>query len=96
VNTVVNVDLGFQGIKKDYPDLDIKIPHKKPRGRELTKKQKEENRKLSSRRVLAEHTIGGIKRLRSLSTTYRNKKEKFDDMIMNIGCGIWNYHLKSA
>jgi len=29
VNTVVNVDLGFQGIKKDYPDLDIKIPHKK-------------------------------------------------------------------
>jgi len=96
VNTVVNVDLGFQGIKKDYPDLDIKIPHKKPRGRELTKKQKEENRKLSSRRVLAEHAIGGIKRLRSLANTYRNKKEKFDDMIMNIGCGIWNYHLKSA
>ena len=40
VNTVVNVDLGFQGIKKDYPDLDIKIPHKKPRGRELTKGKK--------------------------------------------------------
>jgi hypothetical protein len=77
VNTVVNVDLGFQGIKKDYPDLDIKIPHKKPRGRELTKEQKEENRKLSSRRVLAEHAIGGVKRLRALSNTYRNKKEKF-------------------
>jgi len=96
VNTVVNVDLGFLGITKDYPDLHIRIPHKKPRGRELTKEQKEENRKLSSRRVLAEHAIGGVKRLKSLSNTYRNKKEKFDDMIMNMGCGIWNYHLKRA
>jgi len=96
VNTVVNVDLGFQGIKKDYPDIDIRIPHKKPRGRELTKEQKEENRKLSSRRVIAEHAIGGVKRLRALSNTYRNKKEKFDDTIMNIGCGVWNYHLKCA
>jgi len=46
--------------------------------------------------VIAEHAIGGVKRLRALSNTYRNKKEKFDDTIMNIGCGIWNYHLKSA
>ena len=73
MNTVVNVDLGFLGITKDYPDLDIRIPHKKPRGRELTKEQKEENRKLSSRRVLAKHAIGGVKRLKSLSNTYRTK-----------------------
>jgi len=44
--------------------------------------------------VIAEHAIGGVKRLRALSNTYRNKKEKFDDTIMNIGCGVWNYHLK--
>jgi hypothetical protein len=96
VNTVVNVDLGFQGIKKDYPDIDIRIPHKKPRGRKLTNEQKEENRRLSSRRVIAEHAIGGVKRLRALSNTYRNKKEEFDDIIINIGCGVWHYHLKCS
>ena len=96
LNTAVNVDLGFQGIKKEYPDLEIRIPHKKPRGRELTDEQKEGNRKLSSRRVLVEHALGGVKRLKSLSNIFRNKREKFDDMIMNIGCGLWNYHLKHA
>jgi len=95
VNTVVNVDLGFLGITKDYPDLHIRIPHKKPRGRELTKgrKKKIANYLLAG---AAEHAIGGVKRLKALSNTYRNKKEKFDDMIMNMGCGIWNYHLKRA
>ncbi len=33
---LVNVDLGFQGIKKNYKNLSIKIPHKKPKNKELT------------------------------------------------------------
>jgi len=94
--TLVNVDLGFQGSKKKYTNLKINIPHKKPPLKELTTNQKEENRRFSSRRVLVEHAIGGIKRLKSLINTFRNRTDKFDDMIMNIGCGIWNYHLKSA
>lgn len=95
-NTIVNVDLGFQGIKNDYPDLNIRIPHKKPRGKELTEERKEENRKISSRRVLVENAIGGVKRLKSLTDIFRNKKEKFDDMLMNVGCGLWNLHLVTA
>jgi hypothetical protein len=35
------VDLGFLGLQNEY--VNIKIPHKKPRGGELTAQQKEEN-----------------------------------------------------
>ncbi|OAD19993.1 transposase, IS4 family protein [Candidatus Thiomargarita nelsonii] len=30
------VDLGFQGIETDFPSLEVIIPKKKPRGKELT------------------------------------------------------------
>jgi hypothetical protein len=41
---VVNwVDLGFQGIEKYFPSLEVIIPNKKPRGKELTLEQKAEN-----------------------------------------------------
>jgi DDE superfamily endonuclease len=36
----------------------MQTPHKKPRGGELTKEQKEENKKLSNtRRIFVEHVI---------------------------------------
>lgn len=94
--TKTNVDLGFKGIEKDFPHADTSIPHKKPRGGELTPEQRDENRSISSHRVLSEHTIGGVKRLKSLTDTYRNTTKNFDDRLINIGCGIWNYHLKAA
>jgi hypothetical protein len=38
------VDLGFQGIKKDFPQLEVVIPNKKPRKKDLLPEQKAENR----------------------------------------------------
>jgi len=94
--TDANVDPGFQGIRNDFPHLNSVIPHKKPRGRELTPEQKTENRMISSHRVISEHAICGVKILKSLRDIYRNRKESFDGRLMNIGCGIWNYRLKAA
>lgn len=48
----VLLDSGFQGVQKDYDN--IKLPHKKPKGKKLTESQKLENRALSSRRVICE------------------------------------------
>ncbi len=92
---LVNVDLGFQGIKKNYKNLSIKIPHKKPKNKELTTIQKKENRELSGHRVLVENAIGGVKRLRCLTDSYRNKK-KYGDKFMLVGCGLWNFYLEVA
>ena len=88
-----HVDLAFKGIDRQYPDHRISMPERKPRTRGLTEARKSRNKKKSSVRVLAEHAIGGIKRLRIVSDVFRNKKKNFDDQAMLISCGLWNYHL---
>ena len=92
---VVNwVDLGFQGIEKDFPSLEVVIPNKKPRGEELTVEQKAENTMVARVRILSEHAIGGIKRLKAVTDTFRNRIKHFADSFMLFGCGLWNFHLK--
>lgn len=87
------LDNGFQGIEKDFPDLKVYMPQRKPRGKPLSKERKALNRGISGIRVLVEHAIGGIKRLRSLTDVYRNKRQDFEDRLMSLGAGIWNLHL---
>jgi len=87
-------DLGFTGFEKDYPDTLVIIPKKKPKGKELTADAKAWNRIVSGFRVLVEHAIGGVKRFGIVSDKFRNRKDGFDDKVMVISCGLWNYHLK--
>jgi hypothetical protein len=89
------VDLGFQGIEKDYPGLKVSIPDKKQKGKELSTFQKLVNKTISSVRVVAEHAIGGVKRFGSVVQVYRNRKPNMDDKLMLIACGLWNFHLKA-
>ena len=92
---VVNwVDLGFQGIEKDFPTLEVVIPNKKPRGGQLTLDQKAENTMVARVRVTSEHAIAGIKRFKAVTDVFRNRKPKFVDLIMLLACGFWNFHLK--
>ena len=93
-NMVNWVDLGFQGIEKDFPSLEVVIPKKKPRGKELTFEQKGENTMGARVRVAAEHAIAGIKRLKIVSETFRNRTSSLTDTFMLLACGLWNFHLK--
>lgn len=52
-------DSGYEGIKNIHEKS--KIPHKKPKGKELMKQQKEENTALSRIRVIVENIMGDIK-----------------------------------
>ena len=88
-----HVDLGFKGIDKQFPGHRISMPKKKPRTRELTQFAKEQNTKKSSVRVLVENALAGVKRMRIVSDVFRNRKKNFDDQVMLISCGLWNYHL---
>jgi len=90
------VDLGFQGIEGDFPDLSVCIPAKKPKGKELNEEQRILNFLKASIRVVVEHAIGGIKRLGAVAQTLRNRLPGLDDAFMLISCGLWNYHLKKA
>ena len=88
------MDLGFLGLQNEY--VNIKIPHKKPRGGELTAQQKEENRELSRSRVLCENAFAGVKRYRAVSEIYRNRTKDFDDHLMLTAAGLWNFYLEAA
>lgn len=88
------LDLGFTGVEKDYPEATVRMPRKKPKGKELTDEEKAQNKVISGFRVLVEHAIGGAKRFRITSDKFRNKKDEFNDVAMLISCGLWNYHLK--
>jgi hypothetical protein len=90
----IQVDLGFKGFEDEYEN--IQIPHKKPRGGQLSEEQKEENRVFSGERVVIEHAFGGIKRYRAATDIYRNRKKDFDDRLMLTAAGLWNFYLEAA
>lgn len=84
-------DSGFQGIQNIHPNT--LVAKRAYKNKPLTKEDKQENRIISSFRIVAEHAIGGMKRYRVMTDTLRNKIGIFDDRIAVVTAGIWNYHL---
>lgn len=84
-------DLGFLGLT--IGNAKIVLPKKKPKGKELTEMQKQQNRIFSQIRVKVEHAIGGVKRSHIASDIFRNTKEDFDDLSMLIAVGLHNYRV---
>jgi hypothetical protein len=82
-------DTGFQG----YEPAGVKTvqPKKKPRGKKLSAKDKKRNRRISRVRIVVEHVIAGVKRCRVVKDTLRNTKDEFDDLVMEIACGLHNF-----
>jgi hypothetical protein len=87
--TILQQDTGFQGYAPE--GVEIKQPRKKPRGGELTAEEKAENRELSRVRVVIEHLISGVKRIRIVKEEMRLKVENVSDVLMEIGCGLHNF-----
>jgi hypothetical protein len=91
---LIQGDLGFQGLQKEF--VNIQLPHKKPKGKELEAVLKEENREFSRQRVKCEHAHAGIKRYSVAGGIYRNHKIDFDDLLMLVSTGLWNFYLMAA
>lgn len=87
-------DTGFMGMQKIHPN--IQMPARGTKKKPLTQNERENNRLISHFRVKVEHAICGIKRLRAVADVYRNHKPNFDDKLMLLSTGIWNYHLQMA
>jgi hypothetical protein len=87
-------DLGFQGLQNEY--VNVEIPHKKPKGGQLTDEQKAENQALARERVVGEHAFAGLKRYGIAAQVYRNRKPNFDDHSIFTAAGLWNFYLMAA
>ncbi len=80
-------DLGYVGIDKICPNS--KIPNKKTKKNPLTKDDKKENRKLSSKRIIIEQINAKIKVFKIVKYPYRNRRKRFG-LRMNLICAIVN------
>ena len=87
------VDLGYDGIQSDFPELNALIPFKKRKGmKALTEEQKLFNKKLAKARVIVEHTIARLKKYRIMGDEFRNRPRQYDRM-SNIVCGLINLRI---
>lgn len=91
--TTLWVDTGFQGIEHNLDkNVEIMRPEKRKKGESLSLVQKQNNKAISSLRMIVENAIGGIKRFGALTQLYRNKNGQ-DDKFFLIAAALWNFHL---
>lgn len=83
-------DTGYQGIQNIHPNSEI--PRKKKKLIPLTKEEKKENHKISSRRVCVENVLCVLKKFKVISERYRNRRKRFG-LRFNIIAGVYNYEL---
>jgi len=97
----LGVDLGYVGIKTDYPELGCEVPFKRRspgRGKRgvkakgLTPDQKSFNKRLSKERVVVEHTFSRVKKFRIWAEEFRNRLKHYDVMT-DIVCGLVNFRI---
>ena len=69
-----------------------KLPKKSSKKKPLTKEEKEQNRKISSQRVVNENVIGSLKRFKIINDRYRNRRKRFG-LRFNLIAGIHNMEL---
>ena len=81
-------DLGYQG--HTPKNAVIQMPVKSSKYKKLTEEEKIANRMKSSRRVAIEHAISGIKRCRIVKDKFRYRRYGYDDLVMELACGLHN------
>ena len=100
-NVSLGLDLGYDGVQGDYPDLKSEVPFKRRspgrskrgvKAKELAPEQKSFNLKLSKERVVVEHTFSRVKKFRIWAEEFRNRLKHYDIMT-DIVCGIANFRM---
>jgi IS5 family transposase len=89
-NVKLLADSGYQGLKKLHANSGL--PKRNSKKHPLTKQEKEQNRQISSERVLVENVIRKIKIFRIMAEKYRNRRKRFG-LRLNLITGILNYEL---
>jgi hypothetical protein len=89
--TTLGKDLGFQG----YAPARVIThqPKKKPKGRPLEVSERFLNGIVSGVRIRVEHVIAGVKRCRIVKDVFRNLKEGFSDLVMEVACALHNFRI---
>lgn len=88
VGSVERADLGMLGYNPD--GVTMIRPTRKPKNKLLSDELKADNHEKARLRVFVEHAIGGVKIARIVKDTIRTRRTRFNDVIMQICCGLHN------
>lgn len=100
-NVRLDLDLGYLGIRVDYPKLNCMLPFKKKnpgRGKigvkaeALSIEQRAFNKGLVRERVVVERTNSRVKKFRIFGDEFRNRLKRYDVMT-GIVCGLVNFRI---
>jgi hypothetical protein len=103
-NVCLDLDLGYLGIRDDYPKLNCMLPFKKKnpgRGKrgvvaqELSAEQKAFNKQFAKERVVSEHTNSRVKKFQIWGGEFRNRLKHYDVMT-DIVCGLLNFRISGT
>lgn len=94
-NITFYADLAFLNWKPSQ-DIEVILPHKKPRDtkkekKKLTQEQKDFNKKHSLIRVKIENLFARLKTMRILKDTIRNYKKDFKDLVIQTAGSLCNF-----
>ena len=91
--TKLYLDSGYQGIQKDFPDLNSIIPYKRTKNHQkLTHSEKIQNHKQRKIRVKVEHTLSYLKKYQVLSQIYRHSLKNYN-LIFRFVANIVNFRM---
>lgn len=88
-------DLGYQGHAPK--NAIVQMPMKSSKHKKLAEEEKKTNKIKSGRRIAIEHAISGVKRCRIVKDTFRYRRYGYDDLVIELACGLHNlrvYHRK--
>lgn len=77
----------FKGDKAYIGEKNVTTPHKKPKNRELSETQKQENQVFSSSRILIEHMIRRVKVFQVAAQRFRLHPQTYQQVILTV-CGL--------
>jgi hypothetical protein len=77
----------FKGDKAYIGEKNVTTPHKKPKNRELSETQKQENQVFSSSRILIEHMIRRVKVFQVAAQRFRLRPQTYQQVILTV-CGL--------
>jgi len=100
-NVCLDLDLGYFGIRDDFPKLYCMLPIKRKnpgrgkrgvKAKELSVEQRAFDKLLVMERVVVEHVNSWVKQFRIFGYEFRNRLKRYDVM-SDIVCGLVNFSL---
>ena len=103
-NVRLDLDLGYLGIKTDFPNLYCMLPIKRKnpgrgkrgvKAKALSLEQRASNKLLAKERVVVEHVNSRVKKFRIWGDEFRNRLKRYDVMT-DIVCGLVNFRIAGS